>query len=224
MDVTKEIGQIVNNIPREIIGTYNATLDRFDFCATKWARPGKYIYKGPDQFIVNSFIIDEALNFTPTGPVSPSNGSYQLEAPFYMTGTRLAVNEEWNLVSNDLRQKTPLVWLYEIIRTKEYGPGSALEYTTELRLFFLDETNVKDYYTADHRENVVMPMRNLALAFIAALKTDRKFKTVEDYTLVQFSRFGVETEKGVIKNVLDANLSGVELQITLTKYKQNCKC
>jgi hypothetical protein len=28
----------------------------------------------------------------------------------------------------------------------------------------------------------------------------------------------------MFKNILDANLSGVELRIGLEKYKENCKC
>jgi hypothetical protein len=39
-----------------------------------------------------------------------------------------------------------------------------------------------------------------------------------------FSRFGVEQENGMFQNILDANLSGVELNLSLTKFKANCKC
>jgi len=223
-DITKQIGQIVDNIDLTVEGVYNLALDRLDFCATKWARPGKYIYKEGDQFLINSFVIDETLSITATGPFIGGPGTYELEKPFYLPGTKLAANTEWTKKSLNLREKTPFIWLYEVIRLKTYGRGDSREYESELRIFFLDETNVKDYYTADHRENVVMPMQNLALQFIEALQKDRNFKTVEDYVIVQFSRFGVETDKGVIENIIDANLSGVELRITLTKYKNNCKC
>ena len=94
----------------------------------------------------------------------------------------------------------------------------------ELRIFFLDETNIVNFYTEDHRREVVYPMQQLVREFIRTIETDRKFKTIEDYTMKTFSRFGVEKDNGVFQNVLDANLSGVELIITLIKYKDYCKC
>jgi hypothetical protein len=34
----------------------------------------------------------------------------------------------------------------------------------------------------------------------------------------------VENDKGMLQNILDANLSGVSLEVTLSRYKQKCKC
>jgi hypothetical protein len=67
-------------------------------------------------------------------------------------------------------------------------------------------------------------MEQLSNAFIDVIKSDRAFETIENYEVITFSRFGVEQQNGMFKNILDANLSGVELRITLKKYKQNCKC
>jgi hypothetical protein len=67
-------------------------------------------------------------------------------------------------------------------------------------------------------------MERLALEFIKQIENNRNFQTIDQYDIVTFSRFGVERENGMFQNVLDANLSGVELRITLTKFKENCKC
>jgi hypothetical protein len=67
-------------------------------------------------------------------------------------------------------------------------------------------------------------MQKLVESFIESINKNRKFKTLEDYTIKSFSRFGVEQDNGMFQNVLDANLSGVELILTLEKYKENCKC
>jgi hypothetical protein len=67
-------------------------------------------------------------------------------------------------------------------------------------------------------------MQNLANEFINQIAKMRQFKVIEDYELITFSRFGVEQQTGMFQNILDANLSGVELRITLTMYKANCKC
>ena len=93
-----------------------------------------------------------------------------------------------------------------------------------MRIFFLDETDIVNYYTADHITNVVYPMEQLVKEFIDTINRNRQFKTIESWEIIEFSRFGVEQENGMFQNILDANLSGVELRITLTKYKENCKC
>lgn len=139
--------------------------------------------------------------------------------PFYLTGTRLAANNEWTMAGANLTSKLPLIWLLETINETFFGRGAAQERASEIRLFFLNETNVREFYTKDHREQVVNPMQQLALEFVRVIQSKPEFQTLEDFSIKTFSRFGVESQKGVIQNILDANLSGVELQLTLTRYK-----
>jgi hypothetical protein len=70
----------------------------------------------------------------------------------------------------------------------------------------------------------VGPMTQLVGEFIDTVAGLRQYQTVDQYEIITFSRFGVEQDQGVFKHILDANLSGVELRLSLTKYKQNCKC
>ena len=198
-------------------------------CNLKWARVGKIVI---DPVTGNSFTIVEILEneglileALPTNPTNePAGNMLYLPNPFYLSGTKIAANSEWSKVSNSLMAKTPVVWLLELIRFKSYGRESTIDFESDLRLFFLDETNVTQFYTSDHRSNVVSPMTELASEFINTIGSLRQFKTVDQYEIITFSRFGVEQDQGVFKNILDANLSGVELRLTLTKYKQNCKC
>jgi len=158
----------------------------------------------------------------PNGP--PLDGIITLPTPYWITGTRTATNREWTIKDNNLLDKTPIVWLLETLRFRQYGRQSTYDFDADLRIFFLDETDPVNYYTADHRENVVYPMQNLANEFISTIARLRKFKVIDDFELITFSRFGVEQQPGMFQNILDANLSGVELRITLTMYKANCKC
>jgi hypothetical protein len=225
-EISEIIADIVSRIDTTINGEYDPGAGVTNYCSLKWARAGKII---TDE-IGNEYLID-AVNTDDltiqatqlTGTPTPLTGLTFLNPPFYQGGTKLAANAEWTIVTNDLTAKTPLIWLLEIIRVTKFGRADVREFETSLRLFFLDETNVKDFYTQDHRREVVKPMTGLAEEFLNVVRNDRNFQTIEDYTLVTFSRFGVETDQGVIENILDANLSGVELQFTLTKYKNNCK-
>jgi hypothetical protein len=61
-------------------------------------------------------------------------------------------------------------------------------------------------------------------AFLDVVEKNRNYQTVEDYRFKTFARFGEESDRGVLRNILDANLSGVALELNLTRYKENCKC
>ena len=225
IEASEYIEQIVNNIDDSIKGKFDVGSGRYLTCDTKWARIGKTItdllgnvYRITD-LVTDEYIVAEVI--TGSGDL---DGIAYLESPFFITGTKMATNQEWLLVDPNLSNKLPLIWLLEIISETGYGRGSALDRDIEIRLFFLDETDPSQYYTKDHREQVVKPMQKLMDQFLISVAELREYKAIENYRYRTFSRFGVEQDNGVIQNVLDANLSGVALEVTLTRFKQNCKC
>jgi len=229
--MTEDIRNIVENLVNQMNCTIEGVIDndlmKNTFCQTKWARSGKKITSVDTETIyqITNVVSNEYIDAIPvSSPVVFGSGTYELVKPYFISGTRLATNSEWTKVTPHLMEKTPLIWLLEVIRYRGFGRQSTMEFESDLRLFFLDETNVAQYYTADHRENVVYPMEQLAMEFINTIGRNRNFKTIDDFEMITFSRFGVEQEQGVFKNILDANLSGCELRITLEKFKENCKC
>ena len=188
-------------------------------CKTKYARTGKSVKDADDiEYTITEVDTD---NYIKAGEAT---GLLYLPKPYYISGTRLAANREWTIAESDLMKKTPLIWLLHDIRYFKYGRESVFDWESEVRIFFLDETDITDYYTADHISNVVEPMAELCKLFIETVNKNRGYKTIDTYEIINFTRFGVEEQSGVVRNILDANLSGVELSITLTKYKENCKC
>jgi hypothetical protein len=231
-EISEIIKDLVTGIDNRVFYDYVVdppplSTTHFYNCDTKWMRIGDKITNkdGGFSFVTTLEVDTDFSFFGGTGPwvLDPPNNFFYVRTPFFQSGTKLAANREWTISNTDLTLKTPLVWLFEIIRVQKFGRGDVREFETDLRLFFLDETNVKDFYTEDHRREVVKPMIKLAEEFLNVVRGKANFQTIENYTLVTFSRFGVETDQGVIENILDANLSGVELQFTLTKYKENCK-
>jgi hypothetical protein len=225
-DLSAIIEGIVNQIDTTLVGKYDQNTEQTNVCATKWARVGKYVTDSTGAiYRITDVQIDEYIKAEPIAPNGPPlDGVINLPNPYWITGTRTATNREWTIKDNNLLDKTPIVWLLETLRFRQYGRQSTFDFDADLRIFFLDETDPVNYYTADHRENVVFPMQNLANEFISTIARLRQFKVIEDYELITFSRFGVEQQAGMFQNILDANLSGVELRITLTMYKANCKC
>lgn len=224
-EITSVVESIVTAIDRSLNGTYDVETKRFYTCQTKWARIGKVVTdSNENQYQITAISTDEWVKLETIGHTNEPNTVIYLPQPFWITGTKLATNSEWSKAEKNLMKKTPLIWLLEVIRLRRYGRDSVIEFESDLRMFFLDETNVAQYYTADHRENVVYPMERLCDEFIKVVEANRNYQTIENYDIITFSRFGVERDNGMFQNVLDANLSGVELRITLTKYKENCKC
>lgn len=220
------VEQIVLQMNTSITGEFNPGDLKTYSCDTKWARVGKIVLDSlNNEYLITDISPNEWILTNDTDPLSPNlDGVIQLPVPYFISGTKLATNSEWTKATPNLLQKTPLIWLLEVIRLKGFGRQSTMELETDLRIFFLDETNVAQYYTADHRENVVYPMEQLAMEFINTIGRNRNFKTIEEYEMITFSRFGVERDNGVFQNILDANLSGVELRIRLEKFKENCIC
>lgn len=223
VEITQIIEDIVGTIPLTIVGVYDPLLDLTNVCSTAWLRVGKTIYDElGNEFTILEIGADQYIKAVNKDAI-PLDGVISIYPPFFISGTKMATNLEFTKYSKDVTAKTPLIWLVEFISLNKYGKDSALDFSTELRIFFLDETNILNYKTKDHRLNVVNPMGRLLDAFIEAIEGDRRFKKLESYEVLTFSRFGSETDAGAFQNILDANLSGLELRINLDMFKKNCK-
>jgi len=226
--MTNELSNIVQGIVDQmdctIQGEYNANIGVTETCKTKWARIGKTVADNVGNiFTIQDLDFNEyIIGLNPTAV--DLNGTINLNPPLFIHGTKKATNVEWTKLNNNVTQKTPIIWLLGSLNFKQYGRESVIDIESSIRIFFLDETDIVNYKTADHIENVVYPMEQLAKEFIDTINRNRKFKTIESWEIIEFTRFGVEQENGYFQNILDANLSGVELRISLTKYKENCKC
>lgn len=223
-DIANVIDEIIAGIDNKIVGSFDIIEQKFVTCETKWMRIGKIVTNANgDRFLITAMEPDQWFKFDSLDSGLLVDVAF-LPVPFGITGTKINANIEWLKADSDLTKKTPIIWLLEMIRFTTFHRGSSIEFETDLRLFFLDETDVVNYYTIDHRTNVVQPMNKLIDEFMRVIESNPIFKLVERLDRFTFSRFGVERENGAFQNVLDANLSGVELRFTLVKFKENCKC
>lgn len=223
-DVAKTIEGLVGLISNQITGTFDALTGRTNTCTTKWLRVGKKVIdENGDEFVITEIEPGQWVVAVNPDPTKKLDGLFYIANPYFVPGTKISANREWTIESNFLMEKTPLVWLLDQIQYRKFGRESSVDFETDVRIFFLDETDILNYYTRDHRENVVDPMTELANEFLKVVSANQSFKRIEQYDILTFTRFGVESETGSLKNILDANLSGVELRLTLVKYKENCK-
>ena len=224
-----EFSTLFRELVDEISSEINITLKSgtlYQTCNTKWARKGKYVMGAS---AVGEVLNVKIVDVMPNEWIRLENGliiseRFFLNTPFDITGTKIATNLEWSKAGNLASNKLPLVWLLDTFEEKEEGLESALERTVDCKIFFLDETDIKNFYTADHKREVIQPMIQLKDEFLKVIKKHREYKTIENAQIKYFSRFGTESAQGFEKNILDANLSGLLLSVTLQRFKGNCKC
>jgi len=198
-----------------------------ELCDNKWVRVNQYLNDGTHNWLITAINSNGIITATkPTGATNITKRQIlTIKTPTFLAGTKIAVNNEWLDLDNDMRNKLPLIWLLESIEEQEFGIKSSIERKSKIRVLFLDDNNPKQYLIKDYRKNVVSPMLGLKDGFNDAINKNLIFDYIESWSSKPFTRFGTENENGYLKNILDADLSGVQQDITLPIYKRKeCKC
>jgi hypothetical protein len=229
-DITKKVEQTIAKLTRTVTidlitdngnGTY-----QLDSCCTYWLRPCKTITIDAVDYKIQSFVQNESL--TVKGDVLPTATSFTITPPFYKHGTPTATNSELFHVDND--QELPLAWLLEILTQSVFQKeDNPLDYSSDLRLFFLDGYDPEDGLTSDLYTDIIRPMQSMVEEFIKEVELDGNYNDVDEYRTINWSKFGVyTTNQGSTSQVLDAYLTGIELRITLEIMKKvdcnDCSC
>lgn len=197
-------------------------------CNAKYLRLFSQIWYLDDTeyFSVVSYNEDGSLTVVGSneGIIAFKGQTLKLAKPYYLRGTARAVNFEWNKLSEIQGFKLPLVWLVNPTSEK-FSTNPPIERTSDLRIFLLCNANFIDDWTKEHREKNIVPLINLAEEIVNSINLNQKlFNRVIEYDTKDFAKFGTEDTSGIIKNIIDANLSGVELKFSVEVLKQNCKC
>lgn len=189
-------------------------------CATKWARVGLKI---TDESLTEFTITGVSSNQIVCTGVNPWNGHGQLQVYKFFIGTQMSTNKEWKEFDSDERKKVPFIWMVEPTKEEVQPRGSSVERISDLRLIFLDDNNVLSWQTTDTHEQRLYAIYQAVEYFVKAVKANRRFKRLEGFTVKNFTRLGKEMEEGFVANVIDANLTGVELRLSLPIYKASCR-
>lgn len=167
--------------------------------------------------------IDYNTNTITVAGVYVSPSSFSLNSPFYFHGTPIATNN--HISQAQANQKYPMIYLYEIFQEVDQDIYSNIDWTANIRLFFLDQSNFEDWSTDDHYTYVINGQNNLVDAFIAQINKSHLFKQDEEtYTRTNHANFGVFVEnQGHTTRFFDDYLSGVQVQFTLN-VRKCCNC
>lgn len=231
VDIVKNeiVAKINNSVEITSVSALSSNQQIIRLCSNKWCRVGKYL-SDQDHFkwlIVSidpaGFITVEKPQFS-TGLVARQ--ILYLHPPGFLFGTAKSANVEFVDRINAEESIFPLIWLVEWIREKELF-RSSIERESDIRVYFLDEVDIKEYMNEDFRSEGVAPMLELKDGFNDAIRDNIQYftKTTECVTR-PITRFGEQDEKtGYFKNILNNDLSGCEETITLKVNRvEECKC
>jgi len=175
--------------------------------------------------------VDHNESITVSSTVAPPQTNIDISAPSFFFGTTMAVNQELSRIT-ETSDKLPLVYLFEVFEeTFTNDSNSRNDRTSPLRMFFLGPADFTNWKTADHHENAIKPMRNLAYDFIDYVTArSKEFGDVNEFRPKDHVKFGVFTDnKGHTNSLFNEKLSGVELRVNLPIRKsiacsEDCNC
>ena len=219
--------QLVASIPTTV--TVNNSVDNLDgtqtisVCDALYAQVGFQFTIGPDTYTIIAVDQEnETITVSPAVPLIVAT-SFSLYAPYFFHGTPIETSTELDQ-NKEASTKTPMVYLLENF-SEEFNEDEELvvERESRVRLFFLTQANFAEWTTDNFYDFAIVPMRRLMENFFEQVRTNRRFDTLEQsFTATNHIRFGVYiSNRGVEKSLFVDNLSGVEMEITLTILKDN---
>jgi hypothetical protein len=174
--------------------------------------------------IGKDFIFNE--RFTIKGNIVPTVTEITLDSLKYYHGTVIATKEE--LARKELSSdKFPMAFLLEILEDDFNNVYDArIDRNSQLRLYFLSETDENNWNTNEHYEFSIKPMRNLLYKFIAHLNESIMIGDIDSYRAINHAKFGVfvSAKGGHTERIFNDKLSGVELRIDLPILKSGVCC
>lgn len=198
-------------------GTFTLVSD-----CTWWISLSDNVLIDGKNYTVEEFVINQYIKIRPIdGGLLPTVDSFDVITPNYIHGTVKMAANEIDAVNNKV-DLVPFVYLFEVIREDENtDEESMIDRESDLRIFFLNTANYKDWLTEDHYTNVIYPMRQMVDLFIKKVKASKFFTYDTDYQKINYINFSQDGNQK--ESVFDCNLSGIELKL-FAKIREDLSC
>ena len=203
-------------------GTFTLSTNR-----TYWLTINKRITIDSIEYRITAFDINVSITIKPitTGDPIPTVTFFTIPAPLFFHGvTLMAIDEQGK--PKDPNQRTPFIWLYEILDETvirdEFDPWGR---NSKPQLFFMDESSLADWTSAQHKTNVLEPMRQMVELFFEKINDFQGDKYKEVLTSSQIGRANwgkFITDLGSVKKFFNEDLSGHQVGFDFTMSKTEC--
>lgn len=224
-DIVDIVEQEIVNKMDNILSVVTSSTNTVTVCSAKWVRIGKVLTDSDS----NEYTITDVNYSTNTITLNTNfigeNDFVTIERPYYFHGTPLVTSEEWGAFTNNEENKTPFVWLIEPVVERLEGRESSRLGEFELVCYFVDgrdHVNWTNDNIHEKRSNILYAMAN---EFVDTIERNPIFPRLANRgQLRNLAKFGRETQQGFVENILDAQLTALELRLTLPIYKTSNLC
>lgn len=222
----KRLEPIVNAMDKSIIcqsitdngdGTYTFTCSN-----TKWITTGFNVIIGLNSYLIVEFECNEWIKVS--GSVLPTQLTFDIYPFKFKHGTIKAVASELNQLHN-YTDRLPLLFLHDITEDKiHFDKVDAVDNNVDVKLYFLIDCDYANWNINDSDLKAVNPMRNAVNEFIKSLSVSQYVAQLTSIgTVRNYNRFGNFDDNGVLKNIFNEYLSGVQLRVSIPFLKE-CEC
>lgn len=216
--------QIVNKMDNQLTVKLSANKN-VQVCDLKWSRVNKGLLDSDDNGYLIESINYELNQLTLTDDFEGVDDFVYLERPLYVHGTPKTTNIEWTKLTNNELAKVPFIWLVEPVQERFMGDESSVERESEIRVLFCDNRDGSQWTNGDIHAERSKTLYKMIDSFVEAIQRNPIFKRYTDFSTRNLTKLGTENAQGFEKNVIDAELTAIELRLTLPIYKvSNCKC
>jgi len=231
MNYRKELPDILTSIVADIPLAMTITTQQTDsytgnilleVCDLKWSEIGRNVTIDSVEYIIEDIDYDNNIMTVSNADGIPIiTTAFDLYAPFFFYGTPIAMTNDLMAIKDSV-SKTPLIYLILNYNETTYSdPEDIKDRDADCKLLFLTQANYQEWVTAEFFDRSIKPMSRLRQNFIKQLQDDNRFDMIDkSYGDENQVRFGIyQQNKGVEKNLLQDQLSGNRMDITLTIYK-----
>ena len=219
MDVVSKIieEQVINKMALTIPVDYSSGFVLF-VKNTGWIRVGSTIKDSTGtEFIVKEFEFNVSITIDKGGFI----GDITLAKPFFLWGTKNQTNNEYSQLSSWSEDKLPLIWLQDGSIIDSKSNRSSVGANINSNIYFLDSYDAIQWLNTDIALNSLRPMNELAEHFKRTLEANFTFfESLGGFSKVENTRFGRETDNGVISKHFGDDLSGIGVRLTANIYSE----
>ena len=178
----------------------------------------KVFESGGNTYKVTDFVFNQSITIEPVGHTAPlTETTITLPAPLFFHGTVKSTDKEVIKAMQDCDNSYPIVYLFENIQETFISDKlNPLERTSTIQLFILDIANYADNLNTDFLEDVLKPLSNVECKLFEVLAKEKGIaKITADYSRTNLARFARTSIDGETDLIFCAELSGIELNLTL---------
>jgi len=211
IDLIKDTGDITSI-------TSSGTTRTIFTADTKNLNAGDYVTIGNSDFKILTLVANNKFTVVSTNAITAT--TWTAKAPYFFYGNPLMIVNTINRIK-DYKQKYPIIVLFETMpSTVNDELVNPLERTVSLDMFVADEANYKDFSHEDYYSQVIDKLQDIADKLIYEFKNNASIGKLTNHKETPYSQWNLTTEEG--KNVFDAELSAIRIQIDLPIKKSVC--